>query len=964
MQAARPGEILVSDEARARASDAFIWETLPSVRVKGKSEPVALNRLIGLKTQQAVRSLETLYPLPIVGRQVTFDQMAERLTALLAGQGQVVCLVGEAGMGKSHLAADFSRQVRAQGARLALGVCQSISRNTPYRPWRDIFATLLGLENKGEAEAVSHLTSFFAEQHPEWALRLPLLADLLALPIPDNPTTAALDSDLRQQSLFSLLVEMVKTFTRPGPLVLVVENAHWLDEASLALTQTLAQQAAGVAPVMLLLLNRPASLGDAPLLPALATLTYYTELVLDEMPDEAVAALIQRRLGAPPSPLLLAIVQTMARGNPFFVGELLEAMRQDQQLVQDEDGAWRVADALLGLLQRANFVVLADGAWQLKPDADLSAVRLGIPDSIHGLILSRLDRLPEPHKLTLKVSSVVGHTIDLALVAQVHPEAKAVPEIQAEAEYMAAEEVVHEEMPAARIYAFRHHTTQEVAYETLLYTQRQHLHRALAEALAAQQPEAVTPIAHHAFLGQAWSLALAYNLLAGEQAKQLHANQQSIDFLQKALISAEALANSQAQPAADTAEQRKRIHLALGELFVSASQYESANEHLKVALSLARSQSDREAEACCCRWIGRSHELRGEYTLALTWLDKGFAALNGHTSTEEAELSLIAGLINIRQGNYDQALHLCRRSLQVGQALANAAIRARTYNLMGIVDLRQNRTTAIERFQQSLAQYEQLSNVYGQATSHNLIANWYFARGEWSRSDFHYRRSLDMFTQIGSAYNQVLVNNNLGGIALKQGRLEAALGYYQRAVRLLEQTGGSLWVFGALHLNMGHAYIRRQETAPAAEQLQLAQAYFDQARVRDLLPELYGLLAELAQQQGDLVAAENHGQHSLALARELAMPLEEGRALRILGEIAHAGQRLAPAEQNLRQSYTILRQAADEYESARTHLSLARLYAAQGDVAQAEAALALCEEAFGHLGAELDLAIVRQLQQP
>src|SRR5690606_81811 len=152
-------------------------------------------------------------------------------------------------------------------------------------------------------------------------------------------------------------------------------------------------------------------------------------------------------------------------------------------------GVWHIANELLGILQRANFIVQADGQWQLKPDADLSSVKLGIPDSIHGLVLSRLDRLPEPHKLTPMVSSVVGYTIDLALVAQVHPEQKAVPEIEAEAAYMEAEEVVHEEAPERKLYAFHHHTTQEVAYETLLYTQRQQLHQALAEALAEQQPE-------------------------------------------------------------------------------------------------------------------------------------------------------------------------------------------------------------------------------------------------------------------------------------------------------------------------------------------------------------------------------------------------------------------------------------------------------------------------------------------
>jgi tetratricopeptide (TPR) repeat protein len=653
------------------------------------------------------------------------------------------------------------------------------------------------------------------------------------------------------------------------------------------------------------------------------------------------------------------VVKVMGRGNPFFTGELIQAMRRGNQLVLREDGQWGVSDSLLATLQRANIVVQTEGQWQLRPGADLTSVALDVPDSIQKLILSRLDRLPEAHKLTLKVSSVIGHHIDLALVAQVHPEAKDVEALEGQAEFMEVEEVIHGEAPRPRQYTFRHHTTQEVAYETLLYTQRQQLHRAVAEALAAQNPEASAQIAHHAFLGEAWPLALRYNLLAGEHAKQLYANQQSIDFLQKALRSAEAL------PETETAGARKRIHLALGELLVSTGQYDDAGRHLQAALELAQAQGDVEAEARAYRWLGRSHELRGEFVVALSWLEKGFAALNGRASTEGAEIALIAGLINIRQGKYDEALRYCERSLYIAQTLNDPAVRARTYNLMGIDDLRRGDSAAcLERFSQALALYEQLQNVYGQATSHNLLANGHFMRDDWARADRHYRQSLDLFTQIGDAYNQVLVNNNLGGIALKQGRFEAALGYYQRAVRLLEQTGGSLWVLGALQMNTGHAYLRLKELDKANERLSTAQAYFDQVQQRDLLPELYGLMAEADWLRGNLDTAKSHGQRSLGLAREMEMPREAGHALRILGEIAAGAEGHAQQAHNyFAEGYRTLAEAGDEYESAKVRLAQARLYAAQGQKEQALQALGECAPVFVRLAVQPDLEDVNTLRQ-
>ena len=180
-----------------------------------------------------------------------------------------------------------------------------------------------------------------------WALRLPLLGDLLGLPIPDNSTTAALDSTLRQASLFSLLVEMLQTWSKSKPLVLVVDNAQWMDEASRSLLQTVAQQVSGTAPVLIMLALRPSQSGDRPMFAELASLSNYSEFALPQMTATEISAVAERILGAPPNRLLMDIIQRMAHGNPFFVGELLSAMRAGGQIVQSKDGIWWVSYDLL-----------------------------------------------------------------------------------------------------------------------------------------------------------------------------------------------------------------------------------------------------------------------------------------------------------------------------------------------------------------------------------------------------------------------------------------------------------------------------------------------------------------------------------------------------------------------------------------------------------------------------------------
>ncbi len=950
MQAAQPGQILANAEAHARAGAAFVWDELAPIKVKGKRDPIPVYRLVRVRSRRAGVSLPDRFPWPPVGREAAIEGLWGCLEKLVSGQKQIVRLVGAPGMGKSHLSAHFIRRAEERGLQVVTGICQDILRGAAYAPWRQVFSSLLDLDQEAsDIEAADRLVAWVNQRHPAWSLRLPLLGDLLRLPIPDNPTTAALDSTLRRETLFNLLVEMFQTWSSPErPIAILLDNAQWMDEASLALTGTLAEQIHPHAPVMIFLAHRPPQPGGAPLLPSLDSLPQSASFPLEAMSRRELAGVAERFLGAPATPLLQSILRHTAQGNPFYAEALLGALQESGQVQRLENGDWEVSEELLAALRRADFVVQEEGEWQLKEAADLSSVRLGIPDSIHGLVLSRLDRLPEAHKLTLKVSSVVGFIVDLFLVKQAHPEKKALQEIKDEATLMEMEEVLLVEDEGENIYSFVHHTTQEVAYDTLLFTQRRQLHEAVAVALAEHQPGAAIQIAYHAFAGEVWPLSLRYNLLAGERAKLLHATQQGIDFLQKALESARRL------PDSETAGARLRIHLALGELFVSTGEYEHLGEHLDTALSLAGSLGDVEAEAQACRWFGRAHEQKGENDRAIAWLEKGFAALEGVRSLEEAELCLLSGLIHVRQGNFERAVALCERSLDVAEALDDIAVRARTYNLLGIIDLRGSGEAAIERFQEALQQYEQIGNVYGQATCHNLIANGYFAQGALGQADRHYRQSLDLFTQIGHVYNQVLVNNNLGGIAIKQGRFEAALGYYQRAVRQLEQIQGSNWVFGALHLNIGNSLIQQGSLERALAELELALSYIEKSQTRDLLPELYGLFAELHCRGDDLQQAESYGRQSLELARELEMPREQGHNLRILGEIAQAQSDLDRAQEYFEQSLRILSDAGDEYERARTLLSQAQLLAARGAAPGARELLLECDVIFSRLGAAHD----------
>lgn len=966
MSKAKPGQILVRRRVADATAHSYHYEQLGLIVVKGGAEPIAVSELIGKHTAQSFQPNQ--FATPLVGREMELAQMERLLDNVLARRGQIIGLQGVAGIGKSHLAAAFSQRAIANGFQVVAGTCQRSTRETAYYPWQQLLRQVLGLtaapSAEQPAEVFAHeqaatLTQTLLQLNPAWEVRLPLLGDLLGLPIPDNPTTAAFDPRRRQETLFSLVIEILAGWAQTQPLLLIIDNARWMDEASRLLTEALGR-AVGQLPVMLIMLYRPALEADEDSLVALERLPYFQAIMVRELDPRDTGQLLQNLLRGPVSRLAQAVIQARAQGSPFYTVELVDTLRESNQLVQ-QDGQWVLADDMIAALHAANALVQEGNEWTLSRTADLSTVSLGIPDSVHGIVLSRIDRLPESHKPTLKVASVVGYTFDLDVLAQAHPERLDEQTVRTQAQVLEERDFIFRDWLAqvsSEAYTFRQQTTQEVVYETLLFTQRRILHCSLAEILERRQPEAVTQIAYHAYLGEDWPRALRYQLLAGRQAKQLFANLQSIDHFQKALHSAAQL------PKEETAAQRQEIHLSLGELLLTSGQFEPAAEHLHEALAIAEQREDTNSQARACRWIARSHEMRAQYESALEWIDRGLAALGNDVSPEALEMRLISGLIHSRLGNYQTAREQALASLLAGEQLGDQSITARAHNLLGIIDrLRGRLSRGISHFQKALTLYREIENLHGQATAQNQLATAHFDLGNWTEADRYYRQAGQLFSQMGDVYGRLLVDNNLGGIALNQGRLDEALSFYGRALAAQQRIGGSLWVMGALHLNLGATQIKRGEFQAAIEHLNTSQDYFEQAKVRDLLPELHRRLAEAYLHMGELEEAREEIDKSISYALDLSMPAEEGHALRVLGEIAISQEEYDEAQYTLEQAQETLREVSDEYGLACSQLSMARLYALRDEPEAVEGELANCIPVFERLGATLDLATARELQQ-
>ncbi len=955
MSVAQPGSIIVSSNVRRKIEALFDFGDQGEVRLKGKSDPVPIFSIIGPRAApEAVRGIKGMRS-PLVGREKEWRQLTTALDELLLGRGQIVSIIGEAGLGKSRLLDEISERLTAGDIpplRWLAGHCLSYTESVSYWPFQDLIRQLAGLkQEEGPWESWNKLRhtlekKFSLEEVPEI---LPYLANFLGLPIESSlqKKVRYLDAEAMQQRTFVAISALLKReASAPAlgelrPLVLTIDDLHWLDQASQELLEYLMPLVNRI-PLMLLLLYRPEREKACWHIREKAGREFphcVTEITLSPLTADDSQALLSNLVSLENgNGRIQNLILSQSEGNPLYLEEVIRSLIDAQMLAKNESGHWQITG---------------------QPE------NIRVPDTLQGVIMTRLDRLEEPCRWTVQCASVIGRNFPFNILNYILQ-----PDNDGQLNYcmiqLQQHEITHETRRVPElVYSFTHTMTQEVSYHSLLARRRRLYHQKVARYLEKSPSGSLSEvesnyhlIAHHAFMGGDWSRALRYQMIVGQQAQKLFANHDAIDHFQKALRSADHL------PPEDTLEQRQIIHAALGESFTSTGQYNEALPHLSAAYALAIERQDACAQAHVCRWLTRLHELRGEYSPAFKWIERGLKALGDRKTTETAELSLIAGLIYTRQGDYESAIAQCQHSLLIAQQLDEITVLARAYILQGhIARLLGRNAEAIEHFQQALKLYRQAGDLNGQATSNNQIGNAYFNLGNWQEADRSYRWARKIFEQIGDVYHRIGVDNNLGGIALNQGRLDEALNFYRDALQSLEKIGGSLWILGALHTNLGHTFIRLGDVETARQHLRSSQDYFEQAQSRDWLPEVYRHCAEVELLADNLAEAETQGRKALDLARELSMKAEEGCSLRVLGEIAIARKQFKRAEEKLKRSIALLDKAGDEYELARSQLSIAKLYITQKKQKDGHTALKRCLTVFEGLNAALDLKAARALQQ-
>jgi adenylate cyclase len=652
---AGPGQILVSRATYVLTQHAFGFEALGEVALKGKAASTPIYRVEdALAAPRPTRGLQAHgLATSLVGRDRELNTLIAAFDRMLEGRTQLVRIVGEAGAGKSRLRAEFLKQLQATGRLASVAVrsavCSSVGASTygvPAALLRDAYGVRPDDSPAAARDKVASSLASLGTGETEMRRISAFLGYVLGLET-DQTRTRDLEPEQLKQQIFFAVQAIIERRLEHNPLLLIVEDLHWTDAASVELLSYLLDQLPG-RQFMLLVSHRP----DAEL-EAFADANHaaHTALTLGPLSVDDSTHLLEALFGSSnqqlPDDLRTRIVEH-AGGNPLFLEEMVRALIADGVLLQ-EGGNW--------IYHNRSTVVQ-------------------VPLNIHGLLLARIDRLPLHARQTVQEAAVIGPVFAEPLLRQVATEPQTLDQslaalvgAQLLSEIVPARSSPLAQARAARRYRFRHGLVQEVAYQNLLSRRRTELHTRIGEALESlsggtpQRVEELQTLGHHFSLSSDKPRGGRYLVQAGDWARSIYANADAIRNYEAALATLSTCNECEA----DKLAVRER----LSDVLAPIGERASAMVHLTAIRADHASAGDRIAQARVLRKLGTLHWAAGERNEAKRCVQEGLALLGEDVEhIERAQLYQEMGHIEYRSGDYSGALQWTQHALAQAERLA------------------------------------------------------------------------------------------------------------------------------------------------------------------------------------------------------------------------------------------------------------------------------------------------------
>ncbi len=653
---ARPGAILVSGHTHRLTRDFFEFEALGKLVIKGKEAPQEAYEL--LRTTEVQTRIEVAASKGLtrfVGRKREMGALRAAFEKARAGSGQVLVIAGDAGVGKSRLLREFLFTLCEEEHLLLKGRCVHHGASVVYLPVLGIVRSYFDIhEGDPEQGTQNKIREALRGLDEKLQAALPAFQDLLSLKVEDE-AYLRLDPQQRKERVFQALRDLLVGASRAKPLVVAVEDLHWIDRLSQEFLDSIVK-ASSNASILFILLCRPEYNHSW------ANTTQYAQIGLDELSSRTSGELIEAILkqgGVAPD--LKALILDRAGGNPLFLEELTRSLLENATIRRD------------------------NGQYVLARKAS----EIAMPETIKGIIAARMDRLGESPKRVLQMASVIGREFAFSILETITGISN---ELKALLLSLQDSELIYQKHPFPEsAYMFKHALTQEVAYEGLLLKRRRQLHerigRSIEEVYAERLEQHYEMLAYHYVHSDNTLKAVEYLDKATRKAANVGAMEESRASFDKAMELLDAMPFTEET-------RRRRVSL-----LVNAD---------KLFFGLIRV---REYHDLLARWESMATELeapglRGEFHAALAYCQMTLARLDEaiKTATRAVELCAFAGneetagyamyisaFAHMFRADYEQALSLTEASLRITEKISNPRATVRASWIASVVLARMGR---------------------------------------------------------------------------------------------------------------------------------------------------------------------------------------------------------------------------------------------------------------------------------
>ncbi|HXJ84906.1 MAG TPA: adenylate/guanylate cyclase domain-containing protein [Candidatus Methylomirabilis sp.] len=914
-QAADPGRVVIAESTHRFVEGYFHMRPLGELPLKGKAEPVSAWEVLAARSSRSRLEVEAERGLtPFVGRDQELRTLSDAFEEAKAGRGQVVALVGEAGIGKSRLLLEFRRRLGEEATWLE-GHCLSFGHSIALHPLHDLLKRNFRIE-EGDSEAtiLEKIERYVLRFGEDLRRRLPYFRLLLSVD-PGDPSVTTMDPRKRRTEIFEAIRHLMLRVAEVRPQVIVCEDAHSLDPATEEYLAYIADILA-TSRILLVLVYRTGyrhPFGDG---------TSQRRIVLTALSAEEAMRMACATLQTDDLPEEVnELIARKADGNPFFVEEILRALV--------EDGALRWSDGRYVLTGRS-------------PD-------ITIPDTIQDLIMARIDRLEESAKQTLQYAAVIGREFSRRLLDHI-------PDLRGRTggalARLKAVEFIYEKTPLPEpSYTFKHALTQEVAYSSLLVHRRKQLHHLIGAAIEEQYADRLAEqyevLAYHFSRAEERAKAVEYLFKAADKAAQAFANREALALFQQVLglladdeltQRAQALkqlatvtnylgdadaslhyAESGAELCEQLGDKRNAVALHLHITMLYSQQWDGAREdmglkHLEAAAALVEDGPDSVEKALVHQRTGHLYLHRTQPTTTLEWAQRAvdmLARLGVSMGTSLGTALTYTGRIDegiayseknwepVRKAAIPVVMAVMGHELCLTLALARDVPRATAwgervlpevvkasptfeamlrrplllaYTLAGEIEKAEETCQAIERIESRTL----LGCIYEDAAA---IGFYYLRRGQWDKASDYVERAIPRYRDRNNRAALSACRLVQGMLKLQQRDVDNAEDALLQTLEMVRSGGNvlvELWALTALC----DLYVRTDRLAVATEHMRRGSALLEPQR------QWYGAPVPLLVQRGVLATAkrqwdeaEQSFEEAVRASRQYHLPWEEARAL-------------------------------------------------------------------------------------